>query len=301
MQAAIDVGSNTVRMLIGECRDNMLYPEKYYRSISRLAGGFSPQNELADESMERTLDVLNRYSKILQSSGVADVRVVGTAALRRAVNRQLFVDRVQTETGLVIEIIDGAEEARLMARGVLSVVQPVPAAAVIFDIGGGSTEFVCVQQGMIKFQQSYALGVVQLSEGFSTVQQRNNYVAQVVSRFVAMLAGHDLLAQPYQLIGTAGTLTTLAAMHLQLAEYDARLINNHVIPAGYLRTLQLKLQAMSEFERENLIGMEKGRGDLILPGLDIVLQLLERFELKELKIADSGLLEGVLLESCPAN
>lgn len=301
MQAAIDVGSNTVRMLIGECRDNMLYPEKYYRSISRLAGGFSPQNELADESMERTLDVLNRYSKILQSSEVADVRVVGTAALRRAVNRQLFVDRVQTETGLVIEIIDGAEEARLMARGVLSVVQPEPAAAVIFDIGGGSTEFVCVQQGMIKFQQSYALGVVQLSEGFSTVQQRNNYVAQVVSRFVAMLAGHDLLTQPYQLIGTAGTLTTLAAMHLQLAEYDARLINNHVIPAGYLRTLKLKLQAMSEFERENLIGMEKGRGDLILPGLDIVLQLLERFELKELKIADSGLLEGVLLESCPAN
>lgn len=301
MQAAIDVGSNTVRMLIGECRDNILYPEKYYRSISRLAGGFSPQNELAVESMERTLDVLNRFSKILNSVGVADVRVVGTAALRRAVNRQLFVDRVQAETGLVLETIDGAEEARLMARGVLSVVQPAPAAAIIFDIGGGSTEFVCVQQGMIKFQQSYALGVVQLSEDFSTDGQRKDYVTQVISQFVAMLTGHDLLDQRYQLIGTAGTLTTLAAMHLQLAEYDARLINNHLIPAGYLQTLQLKLQAMSEFERENLIGMEKGRGDLILPGLEIVLQLLTQFELKELKIADSGLLEGVLLECCPAN
>lgn len=301
MRAAIDVGSNTVRMLIGECRDNIVYPAKYYRKISRLAGCFSPQNELAIESMQRTLAALNCFSNILSLTKASQVKVVGTAALRRAVNRRVFIDQVQAVTGLDIEIIEGAEEARLMSKGVLSVVHPMPKAALIVDIGGGSTEFVCVLDGVIQFQQSYSLGVVQLCEEFSTSGQRQEYVTKVISRLVDSLSSKNLLTQSYQLIGTAGTMTTLAAVHLQLTDYDAALVNNYLLTKCWLSDLYLKLEALTVLERERLIGMEKGRGDLILPGLDIVLQLLNQLDQKQIKVADSGLLEGVLLELCSSD
>ena len=298
MLAAIDVGSNTIRMLIGDCRNGTIVPRSTHREIVRLAGDFSVQTGLAEASMHRALTTLESFQNFISSEDVSRVRVVGTAILRSAKNQQLFIDNIFSVTGLKIEVIDGAEEAILTTSGVLSVVDPVPKLAVVIDIGGGSTELVCLIDGRIRFQESYPLGVVRLCEECFSDFERQQQIDTVIERFAESLKSFGLADQQYQLIGTAGTITTLAAIHLQLKEYDASLINNHELSTDWLQELQQSLKLLSVVERDSLIGMESGRGDLILPGLQILLTLTRSLQLSGLKVADSGLLEGVMLGDC---
>jgi exopolyphosphatase/guanosine-5'-triphosphate,3'-diphosphate pyrophosphatase len=282
-------------MLIGDCYEGVILSPSYYREITRLAGDFSDQIGLAAKSMQRTLSSLEKFNNIITSQNISQVRAVGTAALRRAGNRQYFIDKCFTATGLKIEVIDGAEEALLTTKGVLSVIEPLPEAAIIIDIGGGSTELVCVFDGHVRLQQSYPLGVVRLCEECSSDCQRQRLIDVVFAQFSEILSQTGLSGRQYQLIGTAGTITTLAALHLQLKNYDASLINNHELSICWLKKLQQKLKLLSVFQREVLIGMEKGRGDLILLGLQILLILAQHFQQSNIKVVDSGLLEGILL------
>ncbi|NOQ41905.1 MAG: exopolyphosphatase [Desulfuromusa sp.] len=295
MQAAIDVGSNTIRMLIGDCRKGTIVPHSTHRKIVRLAGDFSVQTGLAETAMHRALTALKSFHDIISAQNISHVRVVGTAALRRAKNRQSFIDNVLSATGLEIEVIEGAEEALLTTMGILSVVDPVPDSIVIIDIGGGSTELACLIDGQIRFQESYPLGVVRLCEECSSASERQQQIDAVFDQFTKSLKMLGLADRQYQLIGTAGTITTLAAIHLQLDDYDASLINNHDLLIDWLEDLQQTLKLLSVPERETLTGMEPGRGDLILPGLQILLTLSRLLQLSSLKVADSGLLEGVML------
>ena len=296
MQAAIDVGSNTVRMIIGECLQGILRPFEYHRMITRLAGDISASNELHTASMNRTLEALKSFRKILDNANVKNVRMVGTAALRRASNQREFLDQVFAQTGLTLDIIAGTEEARLMTIGVLSVINPIPDNTIIIDIGGGSTEFVCLSEGSVCFQISYPLGVVKLCEEFTTVHEQQRAITDVIDQFTSALKRHELNGKNWHLIGTAGTMTTLAAIDLQLADYDPNLINNHCLHLFELNEIEQHLSSLSNVARESITGMEAGRGDLILPGLKLVLELLKTFQQKQIKVADSGLLEGILLD-----
>lgn len=297
MNAAVDVGSNTVRMLLGDCPNGELRPHRYERQITRLAGGFTAVQGLAEDSMERTLAVLKQFADILSTESVERVRAVGTEALRRAVNGPAFVQRVRETTGLPLEIISGTEEAGLMTRGILSVIDPLPENALLVDIGGASTELVCVSRGEILAQQSYPFGVVRLCDGNADDTQIRGTVAAALEDIGQQLKSTGLVVADCELIGTAGTVTTLAAIHQQLISYDASLINNHFISTDWLKCLEAKLESMTVPEREALPGMEKGRGDLILPGLRVVLGLLQDCLRPGIKVADSGLLEGILLET----
>lgn len=298
MNAVIDVGSNTVRLLIGECRNGALQSCRYERRITRLAGGLSAADELAEQSMERTLLALLDFSRIVEAAGVEKVKAVGTAALRRALNGGRFVERVRERTGIAIEIIDGAEEARLMTGGVLSVIDPVPQAVLVIDIGGGSTELVCVEAGRVVFQKSYPLGVVQLCEECDGAAARRALVDRTVAGFGADLAASGLAGRRWQAVGTAGTITTLAAVHLGMRVYDPAAINNHRLETAWLAALLDRLKRLSVEQREALAGMEEGRGDLIVPGLEILERLFGALGLESLVVADAGLLEGALLDLC---
>lgn len=295
MYAAIDIGSNTLRMLLADKSDGTILPFRYYREITRLAGDFSPQIGLDTAAMQRTLITLDSFHKIISAQGITQVRAVGTAALRNANNRQIFIDNVSAATNLQIEAIKGEEEAELTTLGVLSVIEPVPESVIVIDIGGGSTELIYVDNGQIRLQKSYPLGVVSLCEEYASDKERQQQIDATVLQFTESLKQVGLADRIYQLIGTAGTITTLAAIHLQLKKYNSNSINNHSISMGWLEELQAKLKLISVQEREALIGMEKGRGDLILPGLQILLSLMRRFQFSCVKVSDSGLLEGVML------
>jgi exopolyphosphatase/guanosine-5'-triphosphate,3'-diphosphate pyrophosphatase len=297
MRAAVDVGTNTVRLLLGEERDGRVVPARYYRRITRLGGGFTSEMGLSPQAMERTLSALTEIGEILRSSGVNTVRAVGTAALREAPNGVSFAEKIRSAARIPLEIIDGIEEATLCARGVLSALSPRPDHCLIFDIGGGSTEFILTRGSEPIFQRSYPLGVVRLCEQVPSLDQQTVRIGQILERFQADLAvaGWERVAAGSTLVGTAGTVTTLAALQLEMTQYDWRRVNNLVLGVEDLKRMASRLAPLSSEERESLPGMEKGRGDLILPGLGIVLGILEHFGRSQVTASDFGLLEGALL------
>jgi exopolyphosphatase/guanosine-5'-triphosphate,3'-diphosphate pyrophosphatase len=297
MRAAVDVGTNTVRLLLGEERDGRVVPDRYYRRITRLGGGFTSEMGLSPQAMERTLSALTEIGEILRSSGVNTVRAVGTAALREAPNGVSFAEKIRSAARIPLEIIDGIEEATLCARGVLSALSPRPDHCLIFDIGGGSTEFILTRGSEPMFQRSYPLGVVRLCEQVPSLDQQTVRIGQILERFQADLAvaGWERVAAGSTLVGTAGTVTTLAALQLEMTQYDWRRVNNLVLGVEDLKRMASRLAPLSSEERESLPGMEKGRGDLILPGLGIVLGILEHFGRSQVTASDFGLLEGALL------
>jgi exopolyphosphatase/guanosine-5'-triphosphate,3'-diphosphate pyrophosphatase len=299
MFAAIDIGSNTLRMLIGRSVDGQVVTHKIYRQVTRLSGDFCDKKGLAQASMQRALDALTLFSKSAQQEQVGAIKAVATEAVRRAPNRNDFINRVKQETGIDIEVIDGNREAVLTTSGVLSVVKPLPTKAIIMDIGGGSTELVCLNNGQVMFQHSYPLGVVRLCEEAHDEFQRQSIIENVFTEFRKQLETRNLFTHDYCLIGTAGTVTTLAAMHLELGNYNQSLINNHVLPLSWLEMTQEKLLALSPVQRENIIGMEQGRGDLIPHGISIILAFCRTMSQGNLKVSDSGLLEGLLMEMAP--
>ncbi len=265
-------------MLLGSVdAAGQMVPLEYHRRITRLGGGFCPQRGLSFAAMERTLSALCAFAGRLAEGDVDGVAAIGTAALRRAVNGPDFVSLVREKTGLTIEVVDGEEEARLAATGVLAALDPRPAHGLIFDIGGGSTEFILVVDGSIRFQRSYPLGVVTLCEDFPDPRGRQAEVDLHLDHLRRDLAAGGLLplveATDCGFIGTAGTVTSLAALQLEMIEYDWRRVNNLVLSREALGGWRGRLAALDVPGREALPGLEEGRGDLILPGLEIVLHL----------------------------
>jgi exopolyphosphatase/guanosine-5'-triphosphate,3'-diphosphate pyrophosphatase len=295
--AAIDVGSNTVRMLLAKKLDNELVDPMYLRQVTRLGGGYHPQTGLAPHSMDRTLQALEQFADLLSQRQIKQVKIVGTAALRRAVNSSDFIEQVLHKTGLDIVVISGKTEANFSCCGILSVLNPPPKRALLFDIGGGSTEIILFDCGKILLQLSLPLGVVRLIEDHPKHNLRHN----VILHGLEPLSSNPIWQQwqqdsePIELIGTAGTVTTLAALRLQLVVYNQLRVNNLVLERTWLQELTIKIEKMNLKQRLDLPGMEKGRADIILPGIQVVNALLDLADKDSLRVSDAGLLEGLLL------
>lgn len=298
IQAAIDVGSNSVRMLLQSANKNISFTPKYFRQVTRLAGNFNSESGLAQQSMARTLDALTQFAEILRQYKVEKVKAVGTAALRQAVNASVFIGMAQKQTGLSIEIIDGETEASLSCRGIMSVLHPQPERALLFDVGGGSTEIILLNDSKVCFQKSFPLGAVRLFEDHPDSVQYTEEIQRILTPFVEASIWHQWQQEaiPIELIGTAGTVTTLAALKLEMEEYDGSLVNNLVLAKVWLEKLSHLLTSLSLKKRAELPGMEEGRADVIVAGTQIVIRLLDIVGSDSLRVVDAGLLEGLLQE-----
>ena len=305
--ASLDVGSNTVRLLVAEpLSETEFRPLRVERIITRLGGNFSPGKGLDGEAMERTGKALRSFAEILKEEGAGRVVAVGTGVLREAPNGRAFLQRVERETGLRIRLLRGEEEAEMMLRGVWSALKDRESPRLVTDVGGWSTEILWVEGGKPLHTASLALGAVALSEEFLTQDppslpelQRLN--ARVRSEFLRLRAewesdGRRPRDLHPQLVCTAGTATTLAAMDLALPVYDPGRINGHRIPLSRFRRTCQHLQSLPVRDRGEIVGLEKGREDLIVAGAAILLNLMEVFDRTALEVIDSGLLEGALLE-----
>ena len=299
MFAAIDIGTNTIRMLLAEVGPEGLAPVRYERCITRLGGGLCPVKGLAPDARERTLCALRAMKSQLDAHNVRRIRAVGTQALRLAANSAAFVHSIRQELDIDVEIISGDEEARLSAHGVREALHPRPPSCLIFDIGGGSTEFILLEGDQRRFARSYPLGVVRLAE---SPEDSVKVIDGILDRL-----GDDLreagveVAETTALVGTAGTVTTIASLDLEMTDYDWRRVNNHRVSRDRVEDFLDRLRPLAVAEREQLPGMEKGRGDLIVPGLTIVAGLLRKFGKREIIISDFGLLEGIVLDLAQAS
>jgi exopolyphosphatase/guanosine-5'-triphosphate,3'-diphosphate pyrophosphatase len=295
---AIDVGSNTLRLLIAQIEGNQVFPVCRDREMVRLGRNFFPERVIGRQSLESALKVLERFQRAGVQEGVARFRAVGTGILRLSTNIHQFLEAVRRATGIAIEIVSGEEEARLSALGVLSVFQDITVPTCIFDLGGGSVEFTWVQSGIVRKTVSLPLGAVGLTEQFL-------FSDPPLKQEIVRLGGHclDTLRERINinesvgyLIGTAGTVTTLTAMDKKLTEYDSSRINGSVLDRDTLNRLLFELTAIPLATRQALPGLEPGRADIITAGLVAVLSILDFFEVDTLRVCDAGLLEGLLLD-----
>jgi exopolyphosphatase / guanosine-5'-triphosphate,3'-diphosphate pyrophosphatase len=295
--ASIDIGSNTLRLLIAERKDEGFRPRFRDREIVRLGRNFYPHRLLTSPAMEAALTVLNRFKIKSDQEGVTQLSAVGTGVLREAENILFFLEKVKQDTGITIKIISGVEEAGLMAKGILSIFPSTRGKTIFFDIGGGSTEFVFLRNGQIEDRVSMPLGVVGLTEKFlQTDPPQSNeldslkvYCQNILRK---NLANNDNINN---LIGTAGTVTTLAAMTKNLIAYDPDLINGTALTSENLLALTNKILAMPFEDRAKLTGLEPGRADIISAGILLVLEIMDHFSQKVLLVSDAGLLEGLIL------
>ncbi|MFQ5345286.1 MAG: Ppx/GppA family phosphatase [Mariprofundus sp.] len=306
--AAIDIGSNTFRLLIAETAvpdSKTPWQTIYYtHRIIRLGEGLHRSGRLAETAMRRAIQAFIDYSVILERYRVAPdhVSATATAAMRDAENGKEFRHRVAEETGIDIQIIEGETEANLSLAGACAVLNTQARSdMLLFDIGGGSTEFIRARNGHCTDAISRKLGVVRLVEAHLHSDPPSD------SDYHAMLAAADShLAEveqfwgnalpPATLVGTAGTVTTLVATELDLCPYDADMINNYCMSQHAFETLRNRLLAMNHEQRQSIRTIEQGRGDLIIAGLAIVEAIMKRWHYEEMIVVDAGLLEGAWLK-----
>ncbi len=295
--ASIDLGTNTVRLLIAAVGSGGMEPLHISRRITRLGGGFTRESGLSPEARQRTVAALVEFAADLARHGVTNLRAVATSAVRDAVNGAEFCAEVRDRTGILLEVISGEEEGALTLRGVCTALGEPDETLLAFDVGGGSTEFTLADGGAPCFIRSLPLGVVRLTEGKQEPAAMSDKIDRELGKLASELAGAGVVVDPSRttLVGTAGTATTLAAIDLGMTDYDYRRVNGHWLPRGKVAAILRQLLALTPRERLAVPGMEKGREDLIVAGGLVTLKAIDCFGFDGMKVSDFGLLEGVLL------
>lgn len=294
--AVIDFGTNTARLLIAERSISGITPIRIEREIVRLGGGFTELSGISNEACERGIACLKRFSEIAAEYGVSRVMASATSAVRDAVNGAEFVDRVCIETGINLVVIDGNTEACLTLKGVLFGLESETEHVILLDVGGGSTEFTVSSQGIPVFVKSMPIGVVRLTEGFKTSDNMIGRVQAVIDELEKDLISSGItITEMHELVGTAGSATTIAAIKLEMSEYDYRKVNNFSVSSEDINSIYDRLSKLSPQERLSIKGLEKGREDLIIGGLIIIIAVMDRFGFSKMKVSDFGLLEGLAL------
>jgi exopolyphosphatase/guanosine-5'-triphosphate,3'-diphosphate pyrophosphatase len=303
---AIDLGTNNCRLLIARPTGGAFTVIDAFSRIVRLGEGLSHSGALSEDAMDRAVAALSICADKLRRRNVSLSRSVATEACRRATNGRAFAERVRDETGIVLDIIEPAEEARLAVLGCHKLLEPGDGPAVIFDIGGGSTELVLVDQDdgtpRIRAWWSAPWGVVSLteSEGREALEGPDRIAAykrmrerarHAFSRFVTMLPESR---EGIRLLGTSGTVTTLASVHLALPFYDRRAVDGLHVPIEAMQQISEMIAGMDYEARSALPCIGNERADLVVAGCAILEAIIEIWPAKNLGIADRGIREGIL-------
>ena len=303
---ALDLGTNNCRLLIARPSDGGFTVLDAFSRIVRLGHGMSVRGILSQESMDRAVEALSVCAEKLRRRHVTLARSVATEACRRAANGREFVARVKHETGIALEIISPHEEARLAVLGCHKLLEPGDGPALIFDIGGGSTELVLVEQGethpRIRAWWSAPWGVVSLTEsegreaieGSDRVQAYSRMRERVLRSFAHFVEMLPDKLENVRLLGTSGTVTTLASVHLALPAYDRRLIDGLHVPVGDMRRISTMIAEMDFGQRSGLPCIGTERADMVVAGCAILEAILDIWPAETLGIADRGIREGIL-------
>ncbi|MRR05999.1 MAG: exopolyphosphatase [Deltaproteobacteria bacterium] len=295
--AAIDLGTNSARLLIGSVDSRSGIQARFVaREITRLGGGFSKETGLSPEARNRALAVLRDFADQIHRHEVIKIRAVATSAVRDAVNGTDFVNEVLQQTGISLEVIDGREEGLLTLRGIFSGL-PALGTSLVFDIGGGSTEYTLAQDESLLFTKSLSLGVVRLTEGKRSIPAMEDKIKRELTGLSAdlALAGYSEALPGSKLIATAGTPTTLAGIDLQLTDDTTRSVHGHILSLDAIRNIYRRILPLSLKQRLQVPGIQAGREDLIIAGTLLTIRTMEHFGYECLTVSESGLLEGLLL------
>lgn len=307
--AALDLGTNNCRLLIAKPTGENFTVIDAFSRVVKLGEGLAKSGRLSDEAMERTLGALKVCADKLRRRNVHLARSVATEACRRAANGAAFIERVREETGIALDIISAQEEARLAVLGCHILLEGGDGPAVIFDIGGGSTELVLIEPDgkvpRILDWQSVPWGVVSLTDTVGGSEdseaarlERYGLMRKIVSdsfaSFAERIAIRSRGASDIRLLGTSGTVTTLASLHLELPQYDRRQVDGLIVPAGSMREISTRLSQMSPQKRGALPCIGNDRAELVVAGCAILEAIMDIWPADRLGVADRGIREGIL-------
>ena len=299
--AGVDIGTLTCRLLIADLpSDSSLKELRSDRRILGLGEGVDQGKQLGPAAMDRVLTCLCEWREIIDSYHVDAVQAVATSAVRDAGNRDEFLDRVKHEAGFEVEVITGEEEARRTMLGIRSGLPPGATDILAVDVGGGSTELILDRPGQALILRSIDIGVVRLCERIlhhdppraEEIQQARDWVVRETQTAVDDMGNHETAT----FVGTAGTITTLAAMAQRLPAYEPARIHNYRLKLDTIRELEQTLLSRKKVDRVGLPGLESGREGVIAGGAIIIRTVMERLNTASVLVSDLGLREGVLLD-----
>lgn len=301
--AAIDLGTNTVRLLVADADATTgLVPRWVDQTVVRLGEGVAVRGTLAPAATERALASVRGYRDRAWLLGATEVLLVATAAVRQARDGRDFVVRLAAEPGVRPRILSGDEEARLTLLGAMWGLGDEQGLTGLLDIGGGSTEVLVADRSRILAASSLDLGVVHLVERFFVHNPAREEDLAACRQYVDERLHDEAWPRirphrPARLVATAGTPTTLATLDLGLPAYDPRRVQGYRLGAGAVERLTRWLAALPLAERARLPGLEAGRADVIVPGAVVLGAALAGLGLPEVVVSDTGLREGILLDA----
>lgn len=305
--AALDLGSNNCRLLIAKSASGGFQVVDSFSRIVRLAEGVRESGRLSEAAMARSIGALRACAERMRDRRVTLARAVTTEACRIAANGADFLDRVRDEAGLRLDIIDSAEEARLAVLGCAPLFDLSHRHAILFDIGGGSTEiaWLTLSAGAVPEPDASAslpIGVVGLAERWGGAEVSDDTYAAMIDGVAAAMAplerAHRLRERfdgaPVQLLGTSGTVTTVAGIHFDLMRYDRSMVDGVWLDFDAVRAAAVRLRRMSYEERAAHPCVGRARADLVIAGCAIVEAVQRIWPANRLRVADRGVRDGVL-------
>ncbi len=307
--AALDLGTNNCRLLIARPSGEHFTVIDAFSRVVRLGEGLAATGRLSDVAMDRALGALHICADKLRRRNVHLARSVATEACRRAETGADFIQRVREETGIVLDIISAQEEARLAVLGCHILLEDGEGPAVVFDIGGGSTELVLIEPGgpvpRILDWLSVPWGVVSLTDSapppdgthegrVRRYEVMRRLVSEAFTPFADRVAPVAMTEPHVRLLGTSGTVTTLASVHLELPHYDRQAVDGLIVPSDAMRGLCARLAVMSADQRRGLPCIGDDRASLVVAGCAILESILDIWPAKTLGVADRGIREGIL-------
>ena len=299
--AGIDIGTLTCRLLIADLQANGSLKElRSERRILRLGEGVDQSKQLQTAAMDRVIQCLKEWRAVIESYRVDGSTVVATSAVRDAANRPEFLDRVKCDAGFVVEVITGEEEAHRTMLGIRSGLPAGVTDVLALDIGGGSTEFILDRPGLVPIVRSIDFGVVRVSERILKHDPPTISEVRQAREWIRKETEHAMVTMPQRagltFVGTAGTITSLAAMAQQLPTYEPARIHNYRLTLETIADIEQQLLARTKAARVGMPGLEKNREDVIAAGAIIIRTIMETLGQQECLVSDLGLREGILLD-----
>ena len=299
--STIDMGTNTFQLLVAEVTSShTLRRIGTGRRMVRLGEGFATEKRIRAESTARAIAALKDFQATLARFAVDDLSVIATSAVRDAENQAAFLAAIKQATGLDVQVISGEEEARCTFAGVQLVMGSgfgVPEPMAVIDIGGGSTEIISAEGAEPTWVESLPLGVVPLAETWLATDPLSPAALTRMEKEID--ATLDTLSHPgphpCRFAGTAGTVTTLAAMAQRMSSYAAEGINRYPLSRDFIAQTFIRLSSMTRAERRLQVGLESGREDILVAGALILLRVMQRFGWSTVYASDAGVREGRLI------
>ena len=296
---AIDIGTNSMRLLICDYIDGELLNRKKFVSTTRIGKGVDENGFIREDAIKRNLDALKEFYDLSKDEGCEELYCIGTSALRDSKNSDDFIKRAKLEVGIDVDVISGDDESNLGFLGVLKGANESKDILVV-DIGGGSTEFILGNSEGIKFAKSENVGALRMTEKFLTTDIVDDYEFDMMSEFIEREIKDTINylkeREINKLVGIGGTITSLSAINQELEVYSMEKIHGSEINIDEIEKILQNLKKMTLNDKKTLKGLQSKRADIITAGVKILHIIMKKLELSDIVVSEYDNLEGLICQ-----